>query len=77
MMDTKQLKKILGTLGLAGLLATANLALPGCEKPPAGEQSSGSGETGAGGASEQHQTPGTTSGSGHSGAGGAGESTSE
>jgi radical SAM modification target selenobiotic family peptide len=40
MMDTKQLKKILGTLGLAGLLATANLALPGCEKQPAGEQSS-------------------------------------
>ena len=40
MMDTKQLKKILGTLGLAGLLATANLAFPGCEKQPAGEQSS-------------------------------------
>ncbi|MGD8757879.1 MAG: hypothetical protein PVH78_03315 [Deltaproteobacteria bacterium] len=40
MMDAKQLKKILGSLGLAGLLATANLALPGCEKNPPAEQSS-------------------------------------
>jgi hypothetical protein len=40
MMDTKQLKKILGSLGLAGLLATANLALPGCDKQPPAEQSS-------------------------------------
>ena len=40
MMDAKQLKKILGSVGLAGLLATANLALPGCEKHPPAEQSS-------------------------------------
>ncbi len=39
-MDTKQLKKILGSLGLAGLLATANLALPGCDNQPPAEQSS-------------------------------------
>ena len=39
-MDSKQLKKILGTLGLAGLIATANLALPGCQKQPPSEQTS-------------------------------------
>ena len=40
MMDLKQLKKVLGSLGLAGLLATAGLALPGCEKQPPAEQTS-------------------------------------
>jgi radical SAM modification target selenobiotic family peptide len=40
MMDLKQLKKILGSLGLAGLLSTASLGLTGCEKHPPAEQSS-------------------------------------
>lgn len=30
-MDAKQIKQILATLGLAGLLASAGLALPGCQ----------------------------------------------
>jgi radical SAM modification target selenobiotic family peptide len=30
MMDTKEIKKILATLGLAGLIAGAGLSLPGC-----------------------------------------------
>jgi radical SAM modification target selenobiotic family peptide len=39
-MDVKQLKKILASFGLAGLLATAGLTLPGCAKhPPAGQTS--------------------------------------
>jgi radical SAM modification target selenobiotic family peptide len=29
-MDTKQIKKILATYGLAGLLAGAGFSLPGC-----------------------------------------------
>jgi radical SAM modification target selenobiotic family peptide len=29
-MDTKQIKKILATYGLAGLIAGAGLSLPGC-----------------------------------------------
>ncbi len=29
-MDTKQLRKILASLGLAGLLAGAGLTVPGC-----------------------------------------------
>jgi radical SAM modification target selenobiotic family peptide len=38
MMDPKQLRKTLSTLGLAGLLASAGLTLPGCAKhPPAGQ----------------------------------------
>jgi radical SAM modification target selenobiotic family peptide len=40
MMDTRQLKKVLASLGLAGLLAGAGLTLPGCAKhPPAGQTS--------------------------------------
>lgn len=40
MMDFKQLRKILAGLGLAGLMATANLALPGCAgKQPADQTS--------------------------------------
>lgn len=39
-MDIKQLKKILASFGLAGLLATAGLTLSGCAKhPPAGQTS--------------------------------------
>jgi len=39
-MDVTQLKKILASFGLAGLLATAGLTLPGCAKhPPAGQTS--------------------------------------
>jgi len=30
MMDTKYLKKILASIGLAGLIAGAGLSLPGC-----------------------------------------------
>jgi radical SAM modification target selenobiotic family peptide len=30
MMSTKQLKKLLASLGLAGLLASASLTLPSC-----------------------------------------------
>ncbi|MDY6837890.1 MAG: SbtA family thio(seleno)oxazole RiPP natural product precursor [Thermodesulfobacteriota bacterium] len=40
MMDVKHLRKVLGSLGLAGLLATAGLALPGCAKHPPAEQTS-------------------------------------
>jgi hypothetical protein len=39
-MDLKQLRTILASFGLAGLLATANLALPGCAKHPPAEQTS-------------------------------------
>ena len=39
MMDLKQLKKILGSLGLAGLLSTAGLALPACSNDQPAEQS--------------------------------------
>ncbi len=39
-MDTRQLKRILASFGLAGLLAGAGLTLPGCAKhPPAGQTS--------------------------------------
>jgi radical SAM modification target selenobiotic family peptide len=39
-MDPKQLKRTLAVLGLAGLLASAGLTLPGCAKhPPAGQTS--------------------------------------
>lgn len=39
-MDTKQLKRILASFGLAGLLAGAGLTLPSCAKhPPAGQTS--------------------------------------
>jgi radical SAM modification target selenobiotic family peptide len=39
-MDIRQLKKILASFGLAGLLATAGLTLPGCaKKHPAGQTS--------------------------------------
>jgi radical SAM modification target selenobiotic family peptide len=34
MMDTRHLKKVLATFGLAGLLAGAGLTLPGCAKHP-------------------------------------------
>ena len=37
MMDTKQLKKVLAAVSLAGLLAGAGLSLPGCEKHPPGQ----------------------------------------
>lgn len=38
MMDPKRLKRVLATLGLAGLLASAGLTLSGCAKhPPAGQ----------------------------------------
>jgi len=36
MMDTRHLKKVLATFGLAGLLAGAGLTLPGCDKHPPG-----------------------------------------
>jgi radical SAM modification target selenobiotic family peptide len=39
-MDVRQLKKILASLGLAGLMATAGLALPGCAKQQPAEQTS-------------------------------------
>jgi hypothetical protein len=39
-MDLMQLRRLLGSLGLASLLATANLALPGCSKDQPAEQSS-------------------------------------
>ena len=54
-MEIKQLKKILASFGLAGLLATAGLTLSGCATPPA-DQTSCSGETGG-----EKQAPGTTS----------------
>jgi radical SAM modification target selenobiotic family peptide len=38
-MEIKQLKKILASFGLAGLLATAGLTLSGCAEPPAGQTS--------------------------------------
>jgi radical SAM modification target selenobiotic family peptide len=38
-MEIKQLRKILASFGLAGLLATAGLTLSGCAKHPAGQTS--------------------------------------
>lgn len=39
MMDLKQLRKLLGSLSLAGLLSTAYLALPACSNDQPAEHS--------------------------------------
>ncbi|MBW2565312.1 MAG: selenobiotic family radical SAM modification target peptide [Deltaproteobacteria bacterium] len=56
-MEIKQLKKILASFGLAGLLATAGLTLSGCATPPADQTSCSGGSSCSG----EKQAPGTSS----------------